>query len=193
MAAEGIRIQSAPTAPETKKLTGYEEEEKKKEAEKEELRKEEGKGDSKGAETKPAEKDTGAAAATGVQEPSEKESAAEPKTGEKRERDGTTAPAENGTTDEAADPANKKQKTEESAKAEEPAQADEPSKSREPAKAEDGTSGAAAEKEDTAAAATNGEKKPGRPRKGVKGLAKKVTQRVTDGIGSRTRSRTKAA
>ncbi|KAL2014593.1 hypothetical protein VTN00DRAFT_2118 [Thermoascus crustaceus] len=174
MAAEGIRIQGAPTESETTRLTGYEEKKKdieiKKQIEKEKAKKEALEGVDE--ETKPAAKNTGAAAAAGVQKPSEKEGAEESKTGDKRERDETTAPAENGTTNEAGDPASKKQKTEG------------PSKTEEPAKAENGTAGAA----------TNGEKKkPGRPKKGVKDLAKKISQRATEGIGSRTRSRTKAA
>ncbi|KAI9929005.1 hypothetical protein ASPWEDRAFT_37065 [Aspergillus wentii DTO 134E9] len=124
-------------------------------------------------ETKPAEQDPNSAAAD-AQKPYE-DKAEQPVTGEKREHDSNPAPAEKddaSATENSSEPAAKKQKTDE-----------------EPPKAQNVTFTHAG-KDDAEAPVTNGEKKKaGRPKKAKDTTTKAIP---TDGIGSRTRSRTKA-
>lgn len=123
---------------------------------------------------KPAEQDSGAAAANGQEHPAEDKSESL-KTGDKREHDSTTTPAdaEKPAAEDSSAPDAKKQKTTEV------------------------ENGAPAAEDKPAAAETNGEKKKGgRPKKAgaasTTAKAKKERAIPTDGIGSRTRSRTKA-
>lgn len=128
-----------------------------------------------GEDPKPAEQDSGAAAANGQEHPAEDKSESL-KAGDKREHDSATTPAdaEKPAAEDSSAPDAKKQKTSEV------------------------ENGAPAAEDKPAAAETNGEKKKGgRPKKtgaaGTTAKAKKERAIPTDGIGSRTRSRTKAA
>ncbi|KAL1968337.1 hypothetical protein VTN77DRAFT_1866 [Rasamsonia byssochlamydoides] len=189
MAAEGIRITSAPTVDETTQVAKAQNEikaEVKSVEAAEKAIEQRGDGDASKAEPeKPVESNAAAQndvpAATSSEQKDEQDGAKEPQPGDKRGHDATVAPAgEDQATDAPTEASNKKQKTEE----EKPAPED--------ANPANGTA-----KEDTATTpattpATNGEKKkPGRPKKGVKDAVKKSTPRSTEGISSRTRSRVK--
>lgn len=124
-------------------------------------------------ESKPTKQDSGPATSNDKGPLAENKSE-DLKTGDKREHDSTTLPDNDKPAAEDLNaPQPKKQKTDEKTD-----------------NVANGTSGAPAAEEETRASETNGEKKkPGRPKKTRDPPKKPVP---TDGIGSRTRSRTKA-